>query len=154
MACTLIDVMACVPLETGSLEVGPSHYLTQFISLISSLRGGDSRYLPLLQAKIDDALPAMAAPVAHSLPLRPPHDRILESYESSASSSSTPYGSPPVPSSAGLEYSDLTSGMSDIGITNGAPFTSATSGASYLTSSPLTAAMPLYQAMDGNDFPG
>jgi hypothetical protein len=90
--------MSGVPLETSSFRYGPRDYLTKFLGLISALRGGDSRYLPLLLAKIDDALPTMAAPIAHSLPLLPMNDRMQDVYESSASSNSTPHGSPPVPS--------------------------------------------------------
>lgn len=120
MACTLTDVMSCVPLETSSFRYGPRDYLTQFLSLISALRGGDSRYLPLLLAKIDDALPTIAAPIAHSLPLLPVNDRSYDFYESSTSSNSTPYGSPPVPSTTGLDCLELTSSMSHVDITSGA----------------------------------
>lgn len=145
MACTLTDVMSCVPLEMNAFRYGPRDYLTQFLSLISALRGGDSRYLPLLLAKIHDALPTMAAPIAHSLPLLPVNDRSHDSYESSASSNSTPYGSPPIPSTTGLDHQDLTSSMSHIDITTGASYTSA---------STVATSIAFYQTIDANGYPG
>ncbi|KAF2095541.1 hypothetical protein NA57DRAFT_13197, partial [Rhizodiscina lignyota] len=61
VACTLIDVMACVPQATlahaSSFENGPRDYLNRFIHLISTLRGGQSRYLPLLVNKVNEVLP-------------------------------------------------------------------------------------------------
>ena len=134
--------MACVPLESKTFTVGPREYLTQFLNLISTLRGGDSRYLPLLLAKIHEALPAMAAPIAHSLPLRPANQ---DNYDSSASSDSTPYGSPPVPLTTGLDYPDLTNSMSHVGITTGVSFACITT---------VAATPPFYQTIDANRYGG
>lgn len=60
MACTLIDVMSCVPIGTQSLEVGPRDHLSHFVDLLSKLRGGRDRYLPLLMTKIDETLPGVS----------------------------------------------------------------------------------------------
>lgn len=60
MACTLIDVMSCVPIEPQSLEVGPRDHLSHFVELLSKLRGGRDRYLPLLMNKIDETLPGFS----------------------------------------------------------------------------------------------
>lgn len=57
VACTLVDVMACVPCEPAGFEVGPRDYLSHFVSLMGRLRGGQERYLPLLLSKVNDALP-------------------------------------------------------------------------------------------------
>ena len=57
VACTLIDVMACVPIEQDSFDVGPRDYLHQFFVVISRLRGGPDRYLPLLISKASDSIP-------------------------------------------------------------------------------------------------
>jgi hypothetical protein len=62
VACTLIDVMACVPLSPTSYDMGPRDYLNRFVALISSLRGTQSRYLPLLQNKIAEVLPSYQLP--------------------------------------------------------------------------------------------
>ncbi|KAI9657582.1 MAG: hypothetical protein M1829_006890 [Trizodia sp. TS-e1964] len=63
VACTLTDVIACVPINTPSIEIGPRDYLNQVVALISTLRGGESRFLPLLLQKVSDTLPELAAPI-------------------------------------------------------------------------------------------
>ena len=70
VACTLTDVIACVPLESASAPnyQTPTDYLNQFLTLISQLRGGASRYLPLLLAKVSENLPSMAPP-ANPIPI-------------------------------------------------------------------------------------
>jgi len=59
--------MACVPLSPSSYEMGPRDYLNHFVALISSLRGGQSRYLPLLQSKIAEVLPSYQLPIHPTL---------------------------------------------------------------------------------------
>lgn len=61
VACTLIDVMAFVPIEPQGFELGPRDYLQQFLHLIGKLRGGRSRYLPLLLTKADEVLPGITS---------------------------------------------------------------------------------------------
>lgn len=65
VACTLTDIIACVPLESTSTadHQTATDYLNQFLNLISQLRGGASRYLPLLLAKVSENLPSMASPM-------------------------------------------------------------------------------------------
>ncbi|EXJ91572.1 hypothetical protein A1O3_00120 [Capronia epimyces CBS 606.96] len=58
VACTLTDIISYVPLEPSANIEGetPVECLNQFLGLISQLRGGSSRYLPLLVEKISDNL--------------------------------------------------------------------------------------------------
>ncbi|OQO12691.1 hypothetical protein B0A48_02154 [Cryoendolithus antarcticus] len=104
VACTLIDVMSCVPHEQYSFEYGPRDYLNQFMTIISSLRGGQQRYLPLLLTKVHDAMPTMPTP-GFSMPMAPASSRLLEDLwdsegnsqgQTHSSSASTPFGSPPL----------------------------------------------------------
>ncbi|KAI9771888.1 MAG: hypothetical protein M1840_001658 [Geoglossum simile] len=60
VAYALTDVMACVPLDSSTLKIGPHDYLMEFVNLLSTLRGGDSRFLPLLLTKIHDSLPHLS----------------------------------------------------------------------------------------------
>ena len=60
MACTLIDVMACVP-NLSAYGAGPQEYLNQLILLIFTLRGGEARFLPFILAKVRDTLPAASS---------------------------------------------------------------------------------------------
>ena len=66
VACTLIDVMACVP-NLSAHGAGPQEYLTQLLTLISTLRGGEARFLPLIMAKIRDTLPSMVNQLSPAL---------------------------------------------------------------------------------------
>ncbi|KIW92736.1 uncharacterized protein Z519_06584 [Cladophialophora bantiana CBS 173.52] len=61
IACTLTDVISCVPLEPSEIS-NPSNetafeYLSKLLTLISQLRGGASRYFPLLLVKVSETLP-------------------------------------------------------------------------------------------------
>lgn len=55
--------MACVPSSPASYDMGPRDYLNRFVSLISSLRSGQARFLPLLQNKIAEVLPSYQLPI-------------------------------------------------------------------------------------------
>ncbi|KAK3675367.1 hypothetical protein LTR78_004877 [Recurvomyces mirabilis] len=97
IACTLTDVMSCVPLEQHTFEYGPRDYLSQLMALISSLRGGQQKYMPLLLSKINESMPAMPT---HGYALPP---RVEDIYDSSQTHSSgpnsgvsSPFGSPPL----------------------------------------------------------
>lgn len=51
--------MTCVPIEPTNFELGPRDYLNHFIHLMGTLRGGKSRYLPLLMTKVHETLPTL-----------------------------------------------------------------------------------------------
>jgi hypothetical protein len=103
VACTLIDVMACVPLSPASYDMGPRDYLNRFVSLITSLRGGQARFLPLLQNKIAEVLPS------YQLPL---HPRLDIYGNPSQSSTPNPGESTPYDSSSSLSLRHGISGIS------------------------------------------
>lgn len=104
VACTLTDVMAIMPHEQASYGLGPRHYLNQLMTLISNLRGGQERYLPVLIKKVEDTLPSsshmMPGYMISAVPesVRSSGDLYAESqgYNTSAphSGDSTPFGSP------------------------------------------------------------
>jgi hypothetical protein len=124
VACTLTDVMSCVPYEQHTFEYGPRDYLNQIMTQISGLRGGNQRYMPLLLSKINDAMPSMPTP-GFSLPI------------TQSSSASTPFGSPP-------------HGVSSHGMANfPAVFPTVSAGPKYndiMTSAPMS--IPMYQPHD------
>ncbi|KAL8825088.1 MAG: hypothetical protein Q9170_007933 [Blastenia crenularia] len=102
ITCTLIDVMSCVPLESPRFEIGPQHYLNHLIHLISTLRGGESRFLQLIVTKIRDTLPPHLAALI-TQPITPiktepspeiPFLQHAESSEYQSSSTSSPYSTP------------------------------------------------------------
>ncbi|KAI9839132.1 MAG: hypothetical protein M1819_003125 [Sarea resinae] len=106
VACTLADVMSCVPIDTRGFEVGPRDYLNQLLSLIGTLRGGKTRFLPVLLAKINDTLPAISAPLMAPVPPLPIDDRVQEVYDST-STDSTPLGSPPTPEEESMQFASI-----------------------------------------------
>ncbi|KAL8689794.1 MAG: hypothetical protein Q9218_004612 [Villophora microphyllina] len=113
VACTLIDVLSCVPLDAHSTHltsIGPLDYLNHLIQLISTLRNGASRYLPLLITKIRDTLPPhMAASITQPMvPIKverqspegtPLPFALLQqdssTSENQSSATSSPYSTPP-----------------------------------------------------------
>ncbi|CAK4031623.1 sucrose utilization SUC1 [Lecanosticta acicola] len=109
VACTLTDVMSVIPGEQYTFEFGPRDYLNQLMSLISNLRGGHQRYLPLLMQKVHDT---MANTPGYSITAVPPSIRSEEIYEGSHSSApnsggSSPFGSPLGADVAGYSYPDI-----------------------------------------------
>ncbi|WPG98006.1 Hypothetical protein R9X50_00079000 [Acrodontium crateriforme] len=118
VACTLTDVMSCVPYEQHTFEFGPRDYLNQLMSLISNLRGGHERYLPLLISKINDTMPTMPTP-GYALPAPIPggSSRVSELFDEHSvhtkSTDSTPLGSPPMSAISGdFNFNSLDVGRS------------------------------------------
>ncbi|ERF68543.1 hypothetical protein EPUS_04641 [Endocarpon pusillum Z07020] len=114
VACTVTDVIACVPLDSSIFEIGPLEYLNQFLSLISNLRGGGSRFLPLLRAKISENLPSMATPVPKAV--MPIKDEYVDEIASPLSTKPAPlvHPSPLVIRTATASLSDPSLVFSDI----------------------------------------
>lgn len=144
--------MSCVPMSSANYDMNSRDYLNRFISLISSLRGGQSRYLPLLQTKLSEVLPSYQLPLHPSLSSNR-LDVFGEHSQSSASRSNeaTPFETPPpmairqhIP---GINYQDpalstLQSQMSDT-----AAYPSFSSSVVYqdTTTGPGVASQGLYQ---------
>ncbi|KAK5132996.1 hypothetical protein LTR08_008283 [Meristemomyces frigidus] len=109
VACTLTDVMSCVPME-NTFEYGPRDYLSQLMSLISTLRGGQQRYIPLLLTKINDTMPSMPT-LGYALPAVPGSSRLEDIYGGSQTNSSaptsgesSPFCSPPLSSASARAF--------------------------------------------------
>ncbi|KAL2818584.1 hypothetical protein BJX63DRAFT_57827 [Aspergillus granulosus] len=72
ITCTLTDVMACMSpagLRSSSFDLGPQDYLKHFCTLIHGLPGGETKFMPLLLAKVSQTFPSMLAPVTRHLGL-------------------------------------------------------------------------------------
>lgn len=91
--------MSCVPLSSQNFEPGPQEYLNQLLTLISTLRGGESRYLPLIMAKIRDTLPAILSALPPDLAKEMADKGVEKSHSqhesNSSSAGSSPYSTPP-----------------------------------------------------------
>ncbi|KAF1934071.1 C6 zinc finger domain-containing protein [Didymella exigua CBS 183.55] len=99
IACCLTDVVACTSFSPDAFALGPRDYVSRFLTLIQTLRGGQSRYLPLLLAKLQEVLPNLPLPRSLNLPQTLP-------------TSSIGLSGGMVPSNAGDEYSALPSVIS------------------------------------------
>lgn len=124
VACTLTDVMSVIPQDQYTFGLGPRDYLNQLMNIISNLRGGQQRYLPLLQQKIIDTMPNTPA---YMIPAIPPSLRPEEIYDGNHSSAptsgdSTPaFGSPlGSPLSSGVQL--FGSGYPDMNVTSAGHF--------------------------------
>ena len=62
IACCLTDVVACTSFSPDAFALGPRDYVSRFLTLISTLRGGQSRYLPPLLTKVSEVLPNLPLP--------------------------------------------------------------------------------------------
>ncbi|OCL15431.1 hypothetical protein AOQ84DRAFT_278960, partial [Glonium stellatum] len=62
IACCLTDVIACIPFSPTTFPLEPQDYLSRLITHLSTLRSGQTRYLPLLLSKITDVLPNLSLP--------------------------------------------------------------------------------------------
>lgn len=60
--------MACIPFSPDTFALGPRDYVARFLTLFSALRGGQTRYLPLLLAKVSDVLPSLPLPRSLNVP--------------------------------------------------------------------------------------
>ncbi|KAJ9604700.1 hypothetical protein H2200_010814 [Cladophialophora chaetospira] len=91
IACTVTDVIACVPLEASKPDNDTSYgILNDLLNLISRLRGGASRYLPLLLTKVSETLPSTAQPAAAPLELDPIQISITQGYAGASDNIPTP----------------------------------------------------------------
>ncbi|KAF2199769.1 hypothetical protein GQ43DRAFT_473313 [Delitschia confertaspora ATCC 74209] len=72
VASCLIDVTLCAARAQATLTIDPGDYLRRFLILMSSLRGGGYRYLPLLLSRIANELPTMPLPQGLNLPQNVP----------------------------------------------------------------------------------
>ena len=76
IACCLADAVAVTSFSPDAFALGPRDYVSRFLTLISTLRGGQSRYLPLLLTKLSEALPNLPLPRSLNLPQTHPASTI------------------------------------------------------------------------------
>ncbi|KAI1362108.1 hypothetical protein F5Y08DRAFT_285247 [Xylaria arbuscula] len=68
IACALTDVLAMQPAPSDPFAMGPREHLNSLLQILSSLRGGDHHFLPLLLDKVHDVLPRLANPMLQRAP--------------------------------------------------------------------------------------
>jgi hypothetical protein len=68
IACCLTDVVACMSLSADAFAVSSRNYLPRLLTLIRILPEGQSRYLPVLLAKLSEVVPNIPPPLSSYLP--------------------------------------------------------------------------------------
>lgn len=84
MAYSLTNVLPLLPQNSDPFTLGPRNYLIDLMNLLSVLRNGNDRFLPLLRAKVDDVLPRLVNPMLQTVPDTPmnmcPVDDIFDGF--------------------------------------------------------------------------
>jgi hypothetical protein len=63
--------LSLLPANPDPFTLGPRDYLHDFMTLLSVLRKGDNRFLPLLLSKVHDVLPRLINPMLQTVPDAP-----------------------------------------------------------------------------------
>lgn len=71
VAYSLTNVLPLLPSNPDPFTMGPRSYLIELMNLLSVLRNGHERFLPLLRAKVDDVLPRIVNPMLQTVPDTP-----------------------------------------------------------------------------------
>jgi hypothetical protein len=66
--CALSSLLTLLPPTSDPFSMSPRDHLPQLLILLSHLRSGDSRFLPLLLSKVSDILPQLASPMLKTIP--------------------------------------------------------------------------------------
>lgn len=68
VACSLTDVLALHPASRDPFSPGPREHLNPLLNILSVLRSGDYRFVPLLLSKVNEVLPKLANPMLQNVP--------------------------------------------------------------------------------------
>lgn len=68
VACTLTEVLALHPASRDPFSPGPREQLNPLLNILSMLRNGDHRFMPLLLIKVHEVLPKLANPMLQNVP--------------------------------------------------------------------------------------
>lgn len=68
VACTLTEVLALHPASRDPFSPGPHEQLNPLLNVLSMLRNGDHRFMPLLVNKVHEVLPQLANPMLQNVP--------------------------------------------------------------------------------------
>jgi hypothetical protein len=68
IACSLTDVLALYPASRDPFSPGPREQLNPLLNIVTVLRNGDYRFVPLLISKLNETLPKLASPMLQNVP--------------------------------------------------------------------------------------
>lgn len=68
VSCALTDVLALHPASRSPFSPGPREQLNPLLNILSMLRNGDHRFVPLLLSKVHEVIPKLANPMLQNVP--------------------------------------------------------------------------------------
>lgn len=68
VACSLTEVLVLYPASRDPFSPGPHEQLNPLLNVLTVLRNGDYRFVPLLISKINETLPKLANPMLQNVP--------------------------------------------------------------------------------------
>ncbi|KAL2017107.1 hypothetical protein VTK56DRAFT_2579 [Thermocarpiscus australiensis] len=68
VTCSLIEILALQPAPRTPFTPGPHDQLRKILNIITVIRNGDHRFLPLLLSKVHSAVPKLASPMLQNAP--------------------------------------------------------------------------------------
>ncbi|KAM7218279.1 hypothetical protein V8F06_006342 [Rhypophila decipiens] len=69
---SVTEVLASQPASRSPFDIGPREHLHQILNVLTVIRTGDLRFLPLLLRKVTDVLPKLANPMLQNAPENAP----------------------------------------------------------------------------------
>lgn len=100
VTCALTEILAVLPAPRTPFTQGPQDQLRKILNIVTVIRNGDGRFLPLLMSKVAGALPKLASPMLQNAPETAPPCN-LDIFDGFGTSSICP---PPVYSSSDFEH--------------------------------------------------
>ncbi len=101
VTCALTEILAVLPAPRTPFAQGPQDQLRKILNIVTVIRNGDGRFLPLLMSKVTAALPKLASPMLQNAPETAPPACNLDIFDGFGTSSICP---PPVYSSSDFEH--------------------------------------------------
>lgn len=68
ITCSLTEVLAMQPASRDPYAMGPQQHLHQILNVLTVIRSGDLRFLPLLLSKVNHVLPKLTNPMLQNAP--------------------------------------------------------------------------------------
>jgi hypothetical protein len=68
VTCALTEILAVLPAPRTPFTPGPQDQLRKILNIVTVIRNGDHRFLPLLMSKVNAALPRLASPMLQNAP--------------------------------------------------------------------------------------
>jgi hypothetical protein len=90
VTCAVTEILAMLPAPRTPFKPGPQDQLRKILNIITVIRNGDHRFLPLLLSKVALALPELASPMLQNAPETAPPPCNMDIFDGFGNSSMCP----------------------------------------------------------------